>query len=552
MRLALSILLCCALGAKGATYYIDFASGNNSNAGTSTGAPWKHSPGDTNATSTAASVTLVAGDVVKFKGGVTYQGFVVLTNGGSSASPLIFDGNFANDWGTGRAVWDGMYHTNGTLLGAVVSISNLVVRGFTFQNAGGYDDTHPFVVTNQSPQISASTGGVGVMMWGGSRYENIVVHDCFFNKIGNWRNHASFTSDAITGFGVAFRYVFGGMVSNCVVMRTHTGIGIYSCRDVTVHGNDISTNIVWGVDVAPQQTTDIISNITVSANAIHDYPQFVEGNWLGGGDPPHTDGIFVRDSAITATWYPVKVHGNRFWCDYPESSLGGTASIFISQGPSVWIYNNVVNSDSHTRMVSVEYQATTDNDQFVLIANNTILSSSTDLLFADETNDVRRVMYVWNNILLKTPGVAANNPMITALSGDLPNRLDYNLFYDPDTVAASKYTHVIPAYTLWDNRMAWYQVDTNSVYSNPLLVDRTNSVPSLRNFRPMAGSPALNLGTNLTSYFTTDILGASRPSSGAWTAGAYQETNSPSSGGSSITKAVMQGKMVFQGKVVVQ
>jgi hypothetical protein len=90
-----------------ATYFIDFATGSNSNAGTSTGAPWKHCPGDTNATGTAAATSLVAGDTVILKGGVHYYGRIGLNFSGADGNRLTYDGNSAGTWGTGKAIIDG-------------------------------------------------------------------------------------------------------------------------------------------------------------------------------------------------------------------------------------------------------------------------------------------------------------------------------------------------------------------------------------------------------------------------------------------------------------
>ncbi len=67
-----------------------------------------------------------------------------------------------------------------------------------------------------------------------------------------------------------------------------------------------------------------------------------------------------------------------------------------------------------------------------------------------------------------------------------------------------------------------YKLGT-TVSADPLFVNGTSSVfdPHLR-----AGSPAINSGVNLSSFFTTDKDGAARPSSGAWDLGAYAASNS--------------------------
>ncbi len=92
------------IGGTGATYYVDYQSGNNANSGTSSTRPWKHAPGDTLATGGPATVALAPGDTVRFKGGVNYRGAIVLKQGGVVGNPVIYTGT---GFGTGSAIWDG-------------------------------------------------------------------------------------------------------------------------------------------------------------------------------------------------------------------------------------------------------------------------------------------------------------------------------------------------------------------------------------------------------------------------------------------------------------
>jgi len=82
-------------------YYIDFDSGSDLNSGTSIGAPFKHCPGDNNATGTAAATTLVAGDNVYFRGGVTYRGRVNMDWSGGSSNLISYIGD---EWGAEKAI----------------------------------------------------------------------------------------------------------------------------------------------------------------------------------------------------------------------------------------------------------------------------------------------------------------------------------------------------------------------------------------------------------------------------------------------------------------
>jgi hypothetical protein len=85
------------------TYYVDFASGLDTNAG-SASAPWKHAPGDANATGVAASAKLLPGNLVQFKGGVTYYGSVKVPASGTASAPITYSGS---GWGSGKAIIDG-------------------------------------------------------------------------------------------------------------------------------------------------------------------------------------------------------------------------------------------------------------------------------------------------------------------------------------------------------------------------------------------------------------------------------------------------------------
>jgi parallel beta-helix repeat protein len=91
-------------GETGTTYYVDFASGNDSNSGTSISRPWKRAPGDPLATGTAAAATLVGGDTVRFRGGVSYRGSIKMKFSGDPGAPILYAGT---GFGTGNAIIDG-------------------------------------------------------------------------------------------------------------------------------------------------------------------------------------------------------------------------------------------------------------------------------------------------------------------------------------------------------------------------------------------------------------------------------------------------------------
>ena len=86
------------------TYYVDYANGSDANSGASISAPWKHAPGDLNATGNAWKASLVGGDKVLFKAGVVYQGQIIFRASGTDGNPIVYEGT---GWGTGHATLSG-------------------------------------------------------------------------------------------------------------------------------------------------------------------------------------------------------------------------------------------------------------------------------------------------------------------------------------------------------------------------------------------------------------------------------------------------------------
>lgn len=88
-------------------FYVDFEGGSDADSGMSPGEAWQHCPGDPNATGVPASIGLIGGDKVIFKGGAVYRGRINCNWSGSEGLPIVYDGNTAGTWGTGKAIFDG-------------------------------------------------------------------------------------------------------------------------------------------------------------------------------------------------------------------------------------------------------------------------------------------------------------------------------------------------------------------------------------------------------------------------------------------------------------
>jgi parallel beta-helix repeat protein len=101
---AASVLLASASQCLAVLYYVDYAAGDDSRAGTAPSQSWKHAPGDIAATGVPATKVLVPGDVVRFRAGVHYRGEITMRYSGTAALPIRYLGT---GWGDGMAVIDG-------------------------------------------------------------------------------------------------------------------------------------------------------------------------------------------------------------------------------------------------------------------------------------------------------------------------------------------------------------------------------------------------------------------------------------------------------------
>jgi len=95
------------------TYYVDYDGGSDANSGMSPLAAWKHCPGDVNAAGVPTTTGLFYGDTVIFKGGVVYRGQINCNRSGRDGDPIVYDGNTAGTFGTGRAIIDGSVELTG-------------------------------------------------------------------------------------------------------------------------------------------------------------------------------------------------------------------------------------------------------------------------------------------------------------------------------------------------------------------------------------------------------------------------------------------------------
>lgn len=530
--LILLLAMLWALGVQAATYYADFVSGSDSNSGTS-GSPFKHCPGDSNATGTAASTTLTAGDTVIFKGGVTYDvgsnHAISLSWSGGSGNPITYDGNTAGTFGGGRAIISNNHGTGGNSAAAFAAStgstrSNINVRGFWIKEIGGSAS----LPTDPGSAISANKGG-GVYFVSGT-YHDISVEDCVFEELGYYWHDKPMADSSIDGNGCFFSgTLYNITVTNCVFSKMHTCIGYYYSgtlnTNFTVAGCEMFDSFVWGVDIAPTAANASVDWVTIRNNAIHDYWQLDQGTWTGYGEFPHTDGIFFRSDFSGITYGTNNnFFGNHF---YSTNGTGfGTADLYITEGPSANVYNNTFARSKKGRIVYINNSFNPSNPQVINIFNNSFITTYNAAVDIEGPGYNGLTMLVKNNIFYDTQTGSGNNFCVyisttNALAGV---QFDYNTYKSFNT--GGKYFYYNGGeHDVASLRVSTKHWETNGIGSDPVYVSLGSaSDPLSGDLTLQASSPCINAGVSLAAYFNTDKNGTTRPQGGNWEIGAYEYT----------------------------
>jgi hypothetical protein len=149
--LAVLLVFSFGLSASAATYYIDYASGNDSNPGISQTAPWKHAPGMQGCTARCAAAAPRAGDSILFKGGATWPNaaFPMAWQWSGSSSSNIYIG-VDPTWFTGSSWTRPIFDAQGSAIAGAnnmfvdltgqqyVTLDNIEMKGFFWSGNPAY------------------------------------------------------------------------------------------------------------------------------------------------------------------------------------------------------------------------------------------------------------------------------------------------------------------------------------------------------------------------------------------------------------------------------
>jgi len=483
-KIFVGLFLIFSLLGYSATYYVDFATGADTNNGTSTSTPFKHSPGDDNATDTAASTTLAANDEVVFKGGVTYEGRIDADWSGTSGNEITYISGdvYGTPWGTGRAILDGTgisVSAGGAFTGvlSLLGASYITVEGFEVNN--GPNDT----------------GFEGAIGWKGASGGSITIDNCLLDD-----NDSN-----------------GVMIQGLWDSGTNPTIFI-------VQNSEISNNGYHGI-----QTRGGTDDVSILDNEIHDNGQTVgDGIFIGGGGTALADDIIVRGNEIynhdtkgamliSATDVLIEDNLCRETGDVQDEfgimiSPKGTLTV-----SNYTIRNNIIKSDHRLEGLIRIYCDSNGIVDGVDIYNNTIWDLQTaDLVpsiilhegSSSQTDAVRNVV-IKNNIITSDRGAGQYTIHVNSGECSLGFDADYNFYYNAQTTGW-EWEGVAQNFATWQGHD-----DANGF---------NGTDPALAaNGYPDSQSEVIDEGTDLSGEgFSDDYAGTARPQGSEWDMGAYE------------------------------
>ena len=543
-----------------ATYYIDYVSGSETAAGTSTATAWKYCPGDARFTTgcinpsacyttwTTASSTLSPGDKVIFKGGISYlteateagnHKRIEMKYSGSSTADIIYDGDsgrYVARWGSGtdKAIIDGQ---GTTIIGPVNfnanDISYVTINGFEVKN--GLETTtdnegNGLIYTNTSS---------------GHHPTYITISNNLLHDGGSWNNTKLSAVDpypaigfhggtALLGLGSYWK-IYGNVIYDAYFKAINMGNGSYN----EIHDNIIYGNVCWAITLADNTTgsTSFTGNKLYN-NTIYDLLKDVPQPWNC-----HSNWFWLFSACgvgETCGFANTSIFNNLMYNASADPVSTGSGFIHEETGDnagdsSVWdglyIYNNIMFNGSSTQP-GMAISTKGGNLSNVGIYNNTFYSAANpeDQGGAFHLTPVAGYgtvtnLTIKNNVFISDNSASWNIgvPSSGYFSGTMAiNRNAYKSTVTNTFTQTGSCGDGYCTFAEWQG--LGYDLNGKWLTSTDQFISRT---PETFNMRPKVGSDLLNMGENLSSLCSTltglcdDINGVPRPVTATWNAGAY-------------------------------
>lgn len=416
------------------------------------------------------------GDTISVTGQGTYSENLTLKNSGTSGNIITLKNDSGN-----------------TVTVTSSTSPVLRIRGNDYWTVDGFDfiytgsGTSPSVILNDVSResdyvtikncIATRSGGSGGQVMGFNSSDNLTIDNCTFNILSG--------SGGIDGVILIY-------TSNLEFIN-NTIVGI----DSTIHDDGI---VVTGKNI------NIENNILSGGNTIVAHPDAIVIQGDGDRNGNNTENV--------------KIHGNEIR-DYSQGIY--VDALWADLIPPILIYNNLIietaaltNYNMNAIVISGENVAQPSNHfaSPAEIYNNTIDVGQIAIYF-NSRNTGGGAKVIKNNIIMNATIIGS---AIYIVSGENDLTIDYNAYLGGDSRPIKR----LSTYYSTDSFCVSGFGECNAQNLAATILDSNYKPDDLTD-------PIINVGTNLSSIFTTDKANLSRPQGTNWDIGAYEfDVNAPS------------------------
>lgn len=400
-------MLAMSVAAWGATYYVDYVSGSNSNDGTSKQAAWKCHPymrGE--ACSPSAFYVHAGGDHFVFRGGVTWP---------NAALPLVVNANGRSDARDYYGVDSSWFDPSVCGAGFCRPIFDRQNNQGTLIDIGGHGNLTIDSIELRNQHYAGVTGFCdGGLVGGGSSVTNVTIQNIYLH---DWSGITP-PNDGPNNGGICFsstgsnvrikNSTIAGQIGNRTGGAIWGGYGVAEVSGTTVH--DVSNGVLM-----PGILADV-----------HDNEFYNIRNSIGG---THSN---VYEAGATSHFYNNHIH---------DSSVAVYLFICPNTGETPdLIYNNVLWNIPETFPIQIDANCGNGSVSVSRIYNNTIVANGGAVVRMNGRTDTLGMLVVQNNHFINTygTGVCADiSPSCEAVSRLI---VDHNVIQTSSQAAAEGYT----------------------------------------------------------------------------------------------------------------
>src|ERR1035437_5643412 len=318
---------------------------------------------------------------------------------------------------------------------------------------------------------------------------------------------------------MTFNWGFSAVSDGGVLEITNSSsyIQLDSCHFIS---NGYS-NVVWvATSTYVSLTNNLIESLSNAINSDQDIIDFVEdggghtitGNTIiarGTNATPHID--LIQYSGIGSTNYYLTTIANNFFYAVRNSSIANNQGIFFDSHSShrFLIYNNIIAINTPTT-VSLSIRQYSPYHVSMQIYNNTLISKSHYAFYSLNLDSV-----VFKNNM-RVVDSANGTISVVAPQGVGYRNFDFNQYFQRNHAVRIDTGSTAFDFGTW--KALGYDANSDTGIVNFANIWGTNA----SDYMLSTGSAGIGAGVDLSTFFTTDILGTTRPQGSAWDKGAFQ------------------------------